>query len=371
MKYNNSLKENKKEFDFLKFFKPCLIASLIIILVAGLFWGIFGFNKGYEFTGGTQLVVEFYDDSLQTQEGTDKASNEIKKILNDNGLKINTLQVQGRYYDKCFVITLQEKNKLKINAVRLEINKKLNTSEHFEELVSLGQEYKILEDESYTGYDITKKSSTIDGLISPVAVISTLSTMIFALILVMIYTLFRLKSVANALTFVFSGLLNVILATSFVLLARIEINSYFFVLLALILLVSVYATADFVFTTKATLKEPALSDKTNYDIANIVVKNNLKRNIIVYSIAVGISLIFGIVGVQNIFYVGLTSFVGIACVFATHLFVIPAFWALINKKRELTKPVFTTTNDADADAEVIEIAEEETANEEKPVEEND
>ena len=58
MKSNaKSLKENK--FNFLNFLKPCLIASLVIVLLASLFWGIWGFNKGFDFTGGTQLVVEF------------------------------------------------------------------------------------------------------------------------------------------------------------------------------------------------------------------------------------------------------------------------------------------------------------------------
>ena len=72
------MKSKFKNFDFLSFFKPCLIAFMIVVLVGGILFGIFGLNKGFDFVGGTQLVVEFpyesTDSETFTNEGWQKCS---------------------------------------------------------------------------------------------------------------------------------------------------------------------------------------------------------------------------------------------------------------------------------------------------------
>lgn len=354
MKSSKSLKDIK--FDFLKFFKPILIAILAVVVVAGLFLGIFGFNKGFDFTGGTQLVVEFpYDAQIQTDEGINKTSKEIKDILSNEGVKINSFQIQGEGYEKRFVITFKNKSESKIESIRLKINKQFNSSNHYADLVESGEEYKILEDEEYSKYDITRQTTYMSSKIDKNAIISTISTLLFALIIAMIYALIRLKT-ASALTMVFAGILNVILTMAFIVFARIEINTYFFSVLAVVLMVSVYNSADYLFSLKQALKNPVLTDKTNYDLANIVVKNNLKKYIIIYSSIAGVVALFGIFGVLNILHTALTIITGLVVCFATHLFVIPAFWSAINKKRELSKPAIAV-NDIDSTAEEIVIEE--------------
>lgn len=354
MKSSKSLKDIK--FDFLKFFKPILIAILSVVVVASLFLAIFGFNKGFDFTGGTQLVVEFpYDAQIQTEDGLNKTAKEIKDILSNEGININSFQVQGEGYEKRFVITFTNKSESKVESVRLKINKEFNTSNHYADLVESGEEYKILEDEEYSNYDITRQTTYMSSKIDKNAIISTVSTLLFALVIAMIYALIRFKT-ASALTMVFAGILNVVLTMAFIILARIEINTYFFGVLAVILMASVYNSADYLFSLKQGLKNPVLTDKTNYDLSNIVVKSNLKKYIIVYSCAAGVVALFGMFGVLNILHTALTIITGLAVSFATHLFVIPAFWATINKKRELSKPV-VAVNEVDATAEEIVIEE--------------
>ena len=357
MKSNaKSLKENK--FNFLNFLKPCLIASLIIVLLAGLFWGIWGFNKGFDFTGGTQLVVEFQSTShaqeIETEDGLNNISNQIKEILDNNGADVNSLQVQGEYSARTIVVTFKNVSKEKLQNIRIQINNKFNNSDHYLNLDS-DEKVLIFEDEELKNYDITKQTSFIESFISKNTVLTTIACLVFALIIAMIYGLIRFKT-ASSLAMVFVGILDVVLTASLVMLARIEINTYFFGVLALTLIASVYMSADFLFNIKQKTKDPMLTDKTNHELAEAVVNENLTKTIIIGAAALVIALVVGIVGVLNVLHVALASFVAVAVVVASHLFVLPAFWAAINKKRELVKPAVVVNNN-DAEAEVVEIEE--------------
>ena len=355
MKSNKPL--TNKTFDFLKWLKPCLIAMLIVVAVAGIIGGIFGFNKGFDFTGGTQLVVSFpYDKQIETQEGLDKTSTEIKEILSKNGVSVNSVQVQGEYAEKSLVFTFTEKDNDVVRKIRLEINKYYNTSEHYAEL-SDDQKYKILDDENYSNYDITKQTTQVESLLSAGVVLTTISTLLFALIIAMIYALIRFKT-AGGLALVFAGIVDIVLTVAFVLITRVEINTYFFGALGLVLLLSVYLSADFLFNIKQKTKDPMLTDKDNYELASSTVNENLVKTIIVGSMAVAISLIFGVIATINVLHLALLSIVGVAVCFATHTFVLPAFWASINKKRELSRPA-AILNNKDKDAEEVEVVEEE------------
>lgn len=357
MKSNTkSLKENK--FNFLNFLKPCLIASLVVIFIAGLFWGIWGFNKGFDFTGGTQLVVEFpsapYSNQIETEEGLNDISNQIKEILYNNGAEVNSLQVQGEYKAKTIVVTFKNVSKEKLQNIRIKLNDKFNKTEKYTSLDS-DQRFLILEDEELQNYDVTKQTTFIEGFVSKTAVLTTIACLVFALIIAMIYGLFRFKT-ASSLAMVFAGILDVVLTGAIIMLARIEINTYFFGVLALTLITSVYMSVDFLLNVKQKTKDPMLTDKTNHELAEAVVNENLTKTIIIGAAALAIALIAGVVGVLNVLHVALASIIAIAVVVATHLFVLPAFWAAINKRRELVKPVVTVNNE-DSEAEVVEIEE--------------
>lgn len=359
------MKSKFKNFDFLSFFKPCLIAFMAVVLVGGILFGIFGLNTGFDFTGGTQLVVEFpyesTDSKVFTDEGWQQTSDKINQIINNHDVKINTVQVQGEYSYKSFVITLKTKNQNDIYNIRLDINKQLNTSTTFAELLANGEEFKILEDDSYTMHDITKKTTSIDSLISPTAIITTVSTLLFAVIVCLIYALFRVK-VAGGLTIVLSSILSVLLTVAFVAITRIEVNTYLFVCLGLVEFASLMTTVDFLFAAKQKLKDPLLTDKNNEEIANQVVHENFVKIVLTYACCVACCVIFGLFGVLNILKLALVGFVGLVVSLAVNLFVAPAFFAKVCKQRNLVKPSYVS-NEVDKDAEVIEI--EETEEEKK------
>lgn len=353
------MKFNAKKFNFLSLFKPCLIAIMAIVLLGGLIFSIFGLNCGFDFTGGTQLIVDFpYDKTIQTEEGLQKASNKVRDILKEHGVNINSFQVQGEYSEKCFVVTFKAIDENTVYNIRLAINEEFNTSSTYTSLAD-GEKNKILDDQTINIYDITRRTSKIDGFILPNTILTTVATLLFALVICMVYALFRVK-LAGALSIVFSGVMSILLTIAFVALTRIEVNTYLFVALGLIELVSLYTTVDMMFKLKEKLKNPLLTDKTNQELANMVVQEDFVKNAIVYAVAVGASVIIGLFGVLNILKLSLLTFVGLAVSFALNLFVVPALWAVMNKKRNLIKPtiVATTevqTNDVDDEAEVVEI----------------
>ena len=354
------MKSKFKNFDFLSFFKPCLIAFLIVILVGGVLFGVFGLNRGFDFVGGTQLVVEFPYESTDSETFTDagwrECYNKVNEILNKNGVSANSFQEQGKYSYKSFVVTVKTKNENTIYNIRLDLNKEFNNSSVFAELVANGEEFKILEDENVAMHDITKKTSTIDGLISPTAVITTVSALLFALIVCLVYALFRVK-VAGGLTIVLSGVLSVLLTIAFVAITRIEINTYFFVCLGLVQFAALMTTVDFLLCAKQKLKDPLLTDKTNEELANKVVHENFVKTILTYACCAVACVVLGLFGVLSVLKLCLVGFVGLVVSLAVNLFVVPAFFAKVSKKRDLVKPVYVS-NDVDNDAEVIEIEEE-------------
>ena len=77
------MKSNKLT-DFTKFFKPCLIVALILIVVCSVLVGVFGFNKGLDLTGGTQLVVDFSLTDVKTEDDKQlgEAQQKVKNIFN-------------------------------------------------------------------------------------------------------------------------------------------------------------------------------------------------------------------------------------------------------------------------------------------------
>lgn len=344
------MKFNSK--NFLSLFKPFMIANLIIVIVSAVVFGVFGFNKGFDFTGGTQLVVDLskYNDNEPqglTQEEI-KISEEISGLLKENGIKINSFQVQGEYTYKSFVITFKDVEDSKLNSIRLKINQDYNKSISFASL-----------DDSY---DITRNTTHIDGFIAENIVLTTISSLLFALIVCMIYGLFRVK-ISGALTIVLSGILSVLLTACFVVLSRIEINTYFFVALAVVELFSLLLTLDTLFKIKSKLKDGTLSDKNNHEIVENVLQENFNKNVIIGVCAIALTLIVGLVGVLNILELALVVAIGIVVSFVLNLFVVPAFWANITKKRELIRPrkinsnvtVEEKTNDKDSNAKVIEV----------------
>lgn len=331
-----------------------LLACLVLVLIASIFGGIFGFNKSVDFTGGTQLHVSFEcvdNDTLQTDKFINSASSKTKEILAKYKVDVNSFQVQG-YANKSFVITFKETSKSTLEQIRLDINKEFNT---FSEYLRLDDKNKaeILD----KVYDLTKNTTAIESLIAKNTVIIVLSSLLFALTIVTIYTCLRFK-VASGLTLALGCFLDLLLTCAFVLIARIQINSYFFIGLTAILFLSIYGSSNLVYDFYSKIKDPMLTDKTNEELITLSAKENWHKNIIVYSVSAVICLILNFTFIFPILHLSIMMLAGVLVSFFTHTLILPKFLTLTSKKRELFKPNSKQTNEVE---EVGEILDDETA----------
>ena len=150
------MKFNLKKFDFLSLFKPVLIAFLVVTLIGGVVFGIFGFNKGFDYVGGTQLVVDFsLNETSKTQQQIESDAEVVKQVLSNNNIKVNSFQLQGKYSSMSFVVTFKDTDIDLVRKVRLEINDKLNFTETYCDLKLGNEANKIIDDANYNFYDLT------------------------------------------------------------------------------------------------------------------------------------------------------------------------------------------------------------------------
>lgn len=377
MKSNSS-----KKRDFLSFIKPILTVCFALIVLSSVLVGFYGFRANVDINGGTQLVVDFAVSNVDIEDEVklNEASNKVKEILQDNDVSVNSFQVQGDFGTKSFIVTFEKTSQLTLQNIRLAINEEFNASETYADFVEDENATAILDD----NFDLTRRTSTIGSFISSDEFLVTLSTLLFALTILMIFALFHLK-LAGALAMFFGGVFNVVMSLVFIAIARVEINSYIFVVMGLTLAVSVYMSADFAFNIKEKKKDQQLADKSIREIANIVVGENWKKNFVMSICSLVGLVIIGLISYGSVMYVALGSLVGMIVVFASHIFVVPAFFVFFSRGREMSKvnkvadtsktiktnevkkekveneesEVETQTNDEDKSAKVIEIEKDE------------
>lgn len=363
MKFNslNNLKNKKIGLHIY------LIAVAVILLFALIFGFIFGFNKSFDFSGGTQIVVDLGNDTLQSDENktidefVDSASNKSKEIISNLGGKVYSLQVQDTNFGKSLVINITQKSASTVRQIRLALNKEFNDYNAYTSLAD-NEKYKILDDY----YDLTKNTKQIESLIQPSTIIACIAGLLFALTLVTFYCSFRFK-LAGGLTVAFGGLLNLLLFCAFMILTRIQINTYFFALLGVVLVISIYNSASFFFDIKEKLKDPKFDSKTNRELSDIVTNENFVKNVSIYGVMVAIAVIVGLFGVVPILHLGLSAILAFLVLFVTQNLILPEFWVLVNKKNDLVRPVpkqkknevevSNQKNNKDKSAKVVEIEE--------------
>ena len=344
--------KSNKPHDYIRFFKPCMIVALVLFVISAVFLAVMGFNKGFDFTGGTQLVVQFEstDVTIEDNEQLNNASKDIKAILKEYNADVVSFQTQGEYGATSFVISVRRLTDEQVENVRIDINKKFNTSDAFTALVASHREADIIDEPT----DITRQTTQIDGLIEKGVLLTTIASMIFALSLLVVYACFRI-STAGSLSMLLGALLNVLGTLCFALIIRIELNTYVFASLGLIMLANIVSSAELFFCIKEKSKDANYASYTNYDLANLAVETLWHKNLVKYIIAFVVAIVVGALTVPSILHLAIFTFAGLVIGFALTTYVTPAFYAMLNKKRTKISAQKVETNDTDKDAEEIEV----------------
>ncbi len=358
------MQNNSSAPNYLKYFKTTLISLLVIIFVSTIMFLFYGFNRGVDFKGGTQLIVDFENSNINIENTDDFnfANREVQKILDNNNIIVNSFQIEGTYGVQSFVITFSEKSSSVVQKIRLEINSLLQ-----DDFSALSQEEQIAA--LGTIRDLTMKTTQINSFVDSTLILSTTLALVIALIIICIYSTIRFKY-AGAITILFGLVFDVLLFLSAIVLLRIEINRYIFTLICLVFAVSLYTSASMFLKIRDIAKDPNNIELSNAQVANFYLKESWKSNFVKYLFAFVMGLILTLVLSPNLVYACLAGLVGLVIIFITHHLLIPAFWVNINVNKEtFTKHGVVkvdsktikieskeiSTNDKDDNAEVIEV----------------
>jgi len=357
--FETGLRNSK--YDFVKNSKWYWIVSGAITLIGLICLLSMGLNLGIDFTGGTVISVKTGGD-LDVNTSYTSAVTQIEKILGDYGLTASTVQKQGSGSATTILIQYQDKPGTKdsnpdpnnmiyiTQQVRLAINDYYNTG------------ITTSTDPAQLGgpNDITVGSNRITATSSGDLVFSSFVAVVFAIALMLLYIVFRFESMSGLATIL--GLVHDVIIT-FAFMAIFQIPLSGSVVAALITIVG-YSINNCIIVfdrVRENLKKPQLTDKSNREIANMSIKQTLVRSINTSAAVMVTVLLLAIIGVDSVRqFVGIILLGLLGGVFSS-IFLVPEFWALFNKPRELAKPQYEVEvgiNNTDKTAKIVEVVDE-------------
>ena len=349
MKSNKNVKTTS---NFLDNYSVTNNWKLIYIIVGAILalslivYCIFGLSLNYEFTGGTQLSVQI---GAHEEADHNKICGEIENLLASKNISIVSKQYQGSFDSKTVIYSYQDVNGYTKdqmtslnNEIREKINADYNTSSAY---VSLNDSYDITRDTIRTSSSLPKSINILSAAI-----------LVFVATVSVIYFCIRF-SVSAGLSSILGTAVAILLTFGLLALTRIPVGISFYISLFVVLLATVYNNGIYFDEIKQNFKDPALTAKTNLEIANMSTKNLFARTVFVFAVSVIIVLICSILLFSNWLFGCISLLIAVICSFFANFFIVPSFWALIAKQRKLVKPDTTAilTNDEDDDAPVIEV----------------
>ena len=277
MNLNNFI-QNFRPSKWTKYF---IALSISILLIGIVMFSIMGFNLGMDFTGGSVIEVEV-GETLEQGDTFTTLSSQIETILEEKGLKASSMQIKGEDADASIEVQYQNKSGL----TDAEISN-LNTDIQ-----------SVLEEQ--LGFTVSQ--SEAKGATSTAETLTfALMAIFIALIAMLIYIAirFELLSGVAALVALFH---DVILMCAFVAIFRIEVNSSFIAAVITILGYSINNTIIIFDRIRENMKKQSLGNLSVKEIADLSVKQTLRRTIntsLTTILAVFLLAIFGVASMRE------------------------------------------------------------------------
>lgn len=326
MKSKNLFKKiNQTKFDFVKNFKYFVIAPLALILVGIVFFFAVGFNQGIDFTGGT-IVNVYVGENLNDQTVYEQTKQKIDKVLKDNGLVASVWQ------------TTESSSGLGIT-VRYQ-NPKGKTDEQMTAINNAVTE-QLFQAFGYDKNDEIQKNyiqgnQHIDAKMGQNIIINVFASIVIASIVILIYFFVRfgITSGMSALLCVYHDLLVML---SLILICRFQVNTSLVAGLIAVMGYSFVNTVLYFDQIRKNLKTE--QNFKNRDLANLAVKQNLPRSIMITGAVAILLVLFGSIAVGEVASFAFPVLLGILSSFYSSNFVAPALWsfAYIKKDKQIQK----------------------------------
>lgn len=339
---------SKTNYDFSKHSKWYWIASCVIVFVGFIVMLCAGLNLGLDFTGGSVITVKLGNE-ITTNEGYNDALEKIEKVLKDNKVKISSTQKEGTGSNASIIVKYQDKagySDVRMDDLTKEMRLQINEA--------FGIEISELGDED----DITVNSERITASARFDLIFNAIVAIMFATSLILLYIAIRFEALSG-LSAILGLAHDLVVTISLVAIFRIPVNSSFIAALITIVGYSINNSIIIFDRIRENLAKPNLTDKTNKELANMSIKQTLTRTINTTITTLIAVVALAIIGVSSIREFIVVIIIGILAGFYSSVFLVPEFWANVNRARKLTKPVTTVeeveTNDDDPSAEVIEV----------------
>ncbi len=352
MKSKSSLaKFNQKvnNYNYTKHSKWYWIASCAIVLIGLIVTCCIGLNLGLDFTGGTVITVNLGEE-ISTDAGYTSSLNKIEQVLKDNGVTLASAQKEGKGSSASIIVKYQDikgYSVVRMDDLTKTIRTEINEAFEIADFTELGDEY-----------DITTNSERITPSARGDLIFNAVVAIMFATALILLYIAIRFEALSG-LSAILGLAHDLIVTLALVAIFRIPVNSSFIAALITIVGYSINNSIIVFDRIRENLSKPNLTDKTNKEIANMSISSTMTRTIYTTLTTLIAVIALAIIGVSSIREFIVVIIIGIVAGFYSSVFLVPEFWANVNKERKLVKAqaeqVETEINDDDPNAEVIEV----------------
>ncbi len=323
------MQNNKfKNFNASKYTKYFLSFSLAFLLIGVILFCILGFNLGMDFTGGSTYEVSVGEIS---DADYNNLKQELGTVVSNEGVRY-TISAKNSGADMVMEIKCQTQDE----AVQQTLYQNLTDA---------------------TTYTVT--STGFQGATTTGEVLTSAFIAIFlALVAMLVYIAIRFELISGVSALV-ALLHDVLMMCAFVVLFRIEVNASFVAALITILGYSINNTIIIFDRIRENQKMPDLQKMPYKDLADLSVKQTLRRTINTSLTTIFAIVLLAILGVPSMRQFVLPILIGLIVGTYSSIFISPQLWAFlmtrsknIDKKRTPKQAVDSTntTNIVEAEA---------------------
>lgn len=323
------MQNNKfKNFNASKYTKYFLSFSLAFLLIGVILFCILGFNLGMDFTGGSTYEVSVGEIS---DADYNNLKQELGTVVSNEGVRY-TISAKNSGADMVMEIKCQTQDE----AVQQTLYQKLTDAT------------------TYTVASTGFQGATTTGEVLTSAFIA----IFLALVAMLVYIAIRFELISGVSALV-ALLHDVLMMCAFVVLFRIEVNASFVAALITILGYSINNTIIIFDRIRENQKMPDLQKMPYKDLADLSVKQTLRRTINTALTTIFAIVLLAILGVPSMRQFVLPILIGLIVGTYSSIFISPQLWAFlmtrsknIDKKRTPKQAVDSTntTNIVEAEA---------------------
>lgn len=292
------------------------LASVLVLALALVMFVAFGFNKGFDFTGGTIVTVSAKDcTEAEARQNINSAFSE------QTTLKITSMSVGTSNDEQVFTIKYQVWGD--VDAVNLAVENALFDAFEYSKTDAVQQNFITMTEKVQPAYTTAVITYALLGIM-------------VALLAVAFYLWLRL-GLGSAVTLVASVVLDVLVALAIMVIFRIELSANVGYALSAVAGISAIFNTLMLNKLRGNSFQEENKKKSNAEIAMLTANQSFKNSVIFLGGLAVMLLVFAIIAFGPAGSAVLMVALSLASVFVTTQFVCPNLWQMAYVKKVRTK----------------------------------